>query len=191
MGDPKALKALHMAVKSFCDWMKGKWAHLGDFSFHQWHAEVYVSLEQQAHALDMAEGARGVPVPTAKITDQHLGPMDSVISLLSNETWTELAELRREYATTFADKLEDGGKFVFQCREDYQQGLLKEVNASSTYKFADNLKVQGTEQLAYTEAQCAHDIHRFLQGNSLYYPSSVSMDEGHPDYAPVLPHMYA
>ena len=54
--------------------------------------------------------------------------MDSVISLLSDEARTELAKLWREYAITFADK--DGGKSVFQCREDYQQGLLKEVNAS-------------------------------------------------------------
>ena len=135
----------------------------------------------------MAEGARGVPVPTAKITDQHLGPMDSAISLLSNEAQKELAKLRREYAITFADK--GGGKFAFQCREDDEQGLLKEVNASSTCKFSN--KVQGTEQLAYTEAQCVHDVQGFLQGNSLYYPSRVSMDEGHPDYAPVLPHMYA
>ena len=28
----RALKALRMAVKSFCDRMKGNWAHLGDFS---------------------------------------------------------------------------------------------------------------------------------------------------------------
>ena len=153
--------------------MKVKWAHLGDFSFHRWQTEVNASLEQQARALDMAEGARGVPVSTAEITNQHLGPMDSIISLLSKEARTELAKLRREYAITFADK--DGGKFVFQCREDYQQGLLKEVNASSTYKFSN--KVQGTEQLAYTEVQRVNDIQRFLQGNSLYYPSSVSMDE--------------
>ena len=66
---------------------------------------------------------------------------------------------------------------------------MKEVNASSTYTFSS--KVQGTEQLAYAEAQCACDIQGFLQGKYLYFPSSVSMDEGHPDYAPVLPHMYA
>ena len=79
---------------------------------------------------------------------------------------------------------------MFQCREDYQQGVLeREVNASSTYKFSS--KLHGTEQLAYTEAQCIHDIQGFLQGNLLYFPSSISMDEGHPVYAPVLPHMYA
>ena len=78
---------------------------------------------------------------------------------------------------------------MFQCREDYPQGLLKEANAISTCKSSS--KVQGTEQLAYTEAQCVHDIQEFLQGNSLYFPLSVSLDEGHPDHAPVLPHMYA
>ena len=86
-------------------------------------------------------------MPTVEVTTQHLGPMDTVTSLLSDEARHELAKLRREYAITFADK--DGGKFVFQCREDYQQSLLKAVNASSIYKFCH--KVQGTEQLAYTE----------------------------------------
>ena len=88
-----------------------------------------------------SEGCQGVLVPTTKITSQHLGPIDSAISLLSDEARTELAKLRREYAITFADK--DGGKSVFKCREDCQQGLSKEVNASSTYKFSN--KVQGSE----------------------------------------------
>ena len=59
----------------------------------------------------------------------------------------------------------------------------------STDQFS--IKVHSTEHLACTKAQCARDIQGFLQGNSLYLPSSVSVEEDHPDYAPVLPHMYA
>ena len=72
------------------------------FDVDRRQTEVYASLEQQANALDIAEGAMGVPVPTTKVTNQRLEPMDTVISLLSDEARVELAKLRREYVITFA-----------------------------------------------------------------------------------------
>ena len=39
----------------------------------EWETEAYASLDQQAQALDAAEGAMGVPVPTVKVTTQPAG----------------------------------------------------------------------------------------------------------------------
>ena len=139
--------------------MQGKWEHLGDFSFHS-ASKVYAGLEQRARALDAAQRTKGVPVLTVKVTAQHWGPMDTVASLLSDER--ELAKLRHEYAITFYRQ--GGGEFVFQCKEDYQQGLLKEVNASSTYKISH--KAQGLEPLACTGCTVPMISRGFLQGNS-------------------------
>ena len=52
-------------------------------------------------------------------------------------------------------------------------------------------KVQGTEQLAHAEVQCARDIGGVSQGHSLFFPSSISMDQVHPYDEPLFPHMYA
>ena len=89
---------------------------------------------------------------------------------------------------SFADK--ERKKFVFQCREDYEQMLLKEANSNETYQFAD-LTAGGEHELAFSKDRRVRDTTDFLIANGIFHRSDVTLDEGNPDYGPELPHLHA
>ena len=120
---------MRRGISSFASRMSKKFAHLGDFCFHRWKTEVYQALHEQAVILDAREAAKGVPSPPAdqKVTDGDVCPLSvhEIGQRLSPGAREELQSLKWMFAITFADK--EGKKFVFQCKEDYEQMLLKEA----------------------------------------------------------------
>ena len=138
---------------------------------------MHQALHEQAVILDAKEAAKGVPPPPAdqKVTDGDVCPLSvhEIGQRLSPGAREELQSLKRMFAITFADK--EGKKFVFQCREDYEQMLLKEANSNETYQFAD-LTAGGGHELAFSKDRCVRDTTDFLIANGIFHRSDVTLD---------------